>query len=112
MPDKIISYDNLTRFKEDLDVVLDDKQDVLVNGENIKSVNGASILGSGDVDTNGNIAPAFSTSSTYEVGDVVVYEHVLYKCITAISTAGAWDSSKWSQTTVAESVLGLINTGV
>jgi len=112
MPDKIISYDNLTRFKDNLDRVLDDKQDALVSGENVKSINGATILGSGDVDTNGNIAPEFNASSTYEVGDVVVYNHVLYKCVTAISTAGAWDSSKWQQTTIAESVLGLINTGV
>ena len=39
----------------------------------------------------------FSTSSTYEVGDVVVYENKLYRCITAIETAGAWDSTKWQE---------------
>ena len=42
------------------------------------------------------IAPAFSTSSTYAVGDYVTHEGLLYKCTTAVSTAGAWNSTKWS----------------
>lgn len=49
MPDKIISYDNLTRFKENLDRVLDDKQDALVSGDNVKTINGTSLLGSGNI---------------------------------------------------------------
>mgnify|MGYP000106730440 CR=1 FL=1 len=36
-----------------------------------------------DVDT-------FSTSSTYAVGDYVVYKGKLWKCTTAVSSAGAW----------------------
>ena len=36
-----------------------------------------------DVDT-------FSTSKTYAVGDYVVYNGKLWKCTTAVSTAGAW----------------------
>lgn len=32
----------------------------------------------------------FSTSKTYAVGDYVVYNHLLYKCITAVTSAGAW----------------------
>ena len=44
-------------------------------------------------------APAFSASSTYSVGDYVTYETKVYKCITAISTAGAWDSTKWEEVT-------------
>lgn len=43
----------------------------------------------------GIIAATFSASSTYEVGDYVLYNHTLYKCKTAITTAGAWDASKW-----------------
>lgn len=46
----------------------------------------------------GIIASTFSTSSTYAVGDYVLYNHTLYRCKTAISTAGAWDSSKWDAT--------------
>lgn len=42
-------------------------------------------------------APAFSTSSTYDVGDYVTYETKVYVCKTKISTAGAWDSTKWTE---------------
>ena len=42
------------------------------------------------------LAPAFSTTATYEVGDEVSYNGANYKCKTAISTAGAWDASKWT----------------
>lgn len=53
-----------------------------------------------------NIADAFSTSSTYAVGDIVIYNNTLYICTTAVSTAGAWDSSKWTATSV-EALLAL-----
>lgn len=43
----------------------------------------------------GIIAVTFSASSKYEVGDYVLYNHTLYRCKTAITTAGAWDASKW-----------------
>ena len=59
-----------------------------------------------------NLAPAFSASSTYEVGDHVTYDGKYYVCSTAISTAAAWDSSKWTEKTVgaeAQSVLIEIN---
>lgn len=42
-----------------------------------------------------SLAPAFSSSSTYAVNDIVQYNGAFYKCTTAISTAGDWDSSKW-----------------
>ena len=43
-----------------------------------------------------NLAPDFSTSETYAVDDSVLYEGNIYKCITAVETAGAWDSTKWT----------------
>lgn len=43
----------------------------------------------------GIIASTFSASSTYKVGDYILYNHNLYRCKTAITTAGAWDASKW-----------------
>lgn len=42
-------------------------------------------------------ASAFSTSRTYAVGDFVIYDGKTYRCITAVSTAGAWDSTKWEE---------------
>jgi hypothetical protein len=43
------------------------------------------------------LAPAFSDSSTYAVGDYVTREGLLYKCTTAVTTAGAWNAADWTQ---------------
>ena len=50
----------------------------------------------------GIIAEAFSVQSTYDVGDYVTYNDSLYKCHTAIATAGAWDSTKWTEVKVTD----------
>lgn len=47
-------------------------------------------------------ATDFSTSSTYAVGDLVIYDSHLYRCIVAVSTAGAWNSSSWELTSIDE----------
>lgn len=49
-----------------------------------------------------NAADAYDAAQTYTVGDLVIYENQLYKCITAITTAEQWDSTKWQATTLAE----------
>ena len=49
------------------------------------------------------IAPAFSTSDTYALGDYVIYNGKLYECTTAVSTAGAWDSNDWTESKVMTS---------
>jgi hypothetical protein len=46
-----------------------------------------------------NFAPAFSTTTSYAVGDYVTYGGVLYKCTTA-HTAGTWVSGHFTQVTV------------
>ena len=46
----------------------------------------------------------FSTSATYAVGDYVVYTGDLYRCVEAVTTAGAWNASKWLK--VANAVNG------
>ena len=51
--------------------------------------------------------PDFSTSSTYQVGDYVMYQGKLYKCTTAITTSGAWDSTKWSLAILSDDVADL-----
>ena len=45
-------------------------------------------------------ADAFSEYSTYAVGDYCIHDDKLYKCVTAITTAGAWDATKWEQTQI------------
>lgn len=46
-------------------------------------------------------APEFSSESTYAVGEFVTYQGVLYKCTTAVTTAGSWTgATNWSATDV------------
>lgn len=56
------------------------------------------------------IANEFSSSSTYAVGDVVMYEGHRYKCVIAVSTAGEWDVMNWTQESV-QAALGNITPG-
>ena len=42
----------------------------------------------------------FSDSATYAVDEYCIYNDKLYKCVTAITTAGAWDATKWEQTQI------------
>ena len=49
-----------------------------------------------------NFASAYSTSSTYQVGEYVTYDGAFYVCTTAISTAETWTPAHWSQVTVGE----------
>lgn len=59
-----------------------------------------------------NIAPNFSTASTYALNALCVYEGVLYFCTTAVTTAGAWTgSSNWMKATV-EDVLAALRTAI
>lgn len=49
-----------------------------------------------------SIAPAFSTTSTYALGDLVMYNNLLYKCKLAVNTPGAWTGSvNWNRETAA-----------
>ena len=45
------------------------------------------------------IAPAYSASGTYVVGDYCTKDGYLYRCNTAISTAEAWTAAHWTQVT-------------
>lgn len=49
------------------------------------------------------IAPAFSTSATYALGDYVIYNGKLYECTTAVTTAGAWVAGNWTESKVMTS---------
>jgi hypothetical protein len=49
------------------------------------------------------IAPAFSTASTYALGDYVMYNGKLYECTTAVTTAGAWVAGSWTESKVMTS---------
>ena len=83
------------------------KQDTLVSGTNIKTINGSSLLGPGNIVIEGgggggseNIAAEYSAASTYAVGDYCIYDGQLYRCTTAITTAEAWTAAHWTMATV------------
>lgn len=65
-----------------------------------------------------SIADTFSSTDTYLVGDYVMYNSLLYKCITAVTTPGPWTgSANWDRDTVenaiqasANSLTSVINT--
>jgi len=63
---------------------------------------GVSISDVGGVDED-VIAPAFSTSSTYALGDYVMYNGKLYECTTTVTTAGAWVAANWTESKVMTS---------
>ena len=58
-----------------------------------------------------NLAPAFSTSATYALDALCIYEGKFYRCTTAVTMAGAWTgSANWTEATV-EDVLAALRTG-
>lgn len=48
-----------------------------------------------------SLAPAYDSTKSYAEGDKVMYELLMYKCISP--TTGVWDGSKWERTTASES---------
>lgn len=48
-----------------------------------------------------SLAPAYNANSTYNTGDVVMYELLMYECLDDDVT-GAWDATKWQRTTAGE----------
>lgn len=64
------------------------------NDQNISSE--ASTRATADGKLEADLAPAYSTSATYAVGDYCIYQGQLYRCTTAITTAEAWTSGHWS----------------
>jgi len=57
--------------------------------------------------TAASMAPVYSASSTYAVGDYVIHDGQLYRCTTAITTAEAWTAVHWEAARVAEDVSDL-----
>lgn len=55
-----------------------------------------------------SIADEFTTSSTYDLNDKVMYKGNFYICTSAISTTGNdWDISNWSATNVESEITNL-----
>lgn len=48
-----------------------------------------------------SLAPAYDSTKTYNTGDVVMYELLMYKC-KENGVTGAWNASKWERITASE----------
>lgn len=60
------------------------------------------------------IAPKYSSTSTYNIGDYVLYNnnstsYKLYKCNTTISAGESWTPAHWTQTTIMNEIKQLSN---
>lgn len=56
---------------------------------------------------NAAIINAYSSSSSYVIGDYCIYNGLFYKCNTAISSGESWTPSHWTQTNVATELASL-----
>lgn len=71
------------------------------------------VLPRGEAGPSGNaavIAPEYSTSSAYNVGDIVIQNNLLYICTTPIPSGETWNSSHWQLTTMGEQMERKANT--
>lgn len=58
-----------------------------------------------------SIAESFDATSTYSVGEYVMYNNLLYVCTTTVTTPGPWTgSTNWTRTTVDSITTSLSNT--
>ena len=48
-----------------------------------------------------SMAPAYDSSETYNNGDIVMYEFLMYECLDD-NVTGTWDATKWQRTTAGE----------
>lgn len=74
-----------------------------VTADNLNEIK--DVVNSNATNTNNNFSDAYSTSTTYNVGDYCIYQDKLYKCITAITTPESFTSSKWEKTTVTDNLI-------
>lgn len=51
-----------------------------------------------------NLASTYSNTETYAVGAYAIYQGVLYKCTTAVTTAEDFDPTKWTQVLVMNEI--------
>ena len=64
----------------------------------------------GSAGSDNNIADDYRPTTTYAMGDHVLYSGVLYRCISASGATGTWDSTKWDAVTVGEEIENIEDT--
>lgn len=48
-----------------------------------------------------SLAPAYDSTETYNTGDIVMYEFLMYECLDD-GVTGTWNATKWQRTTAGE----------
>ena len=71
----------------------------------ISAINSA--VGQIPVNYNASFAPEYSASSTYAVGEYVVYDGYLWRCTTAITETESWTAAHWKKVPLASDVSDL-----
>ena len=51
-----------------------------------------------------NVVPQYSVGATYKVGDYVVYNDEVYRCIVTIATPESWTAAHWTRASIASDV--------
>lgn len=69
--------------------------------------NGAVTKAKIDSGAYGAIASVYDNTKTYDVGDYVIYNNDLYRCITAITTAESWTAAHWAAAVLGDDVADL-----
>lgn len=54
-----------------------------------------------------SLAPAYSTSATYTVGQLVSRDNKIYKCTTAINVGETWNGSHWTEIPISNAIEAL-----
>ena len=95
---KLVTFDNIQHYHNKFSQVVDTKQDSLVSGSNIKTINGESIVGSGDITISGGSSNA--NVQAVDTGDVIDDVNVKY------ATTAYFDELVGDINSVLESIIG------
>lgn len=91
---ELIGWENQPSTKTPINARNLNKMDIAINELDDRVLD----LGGSVESILGNFATEYDSTSTYAVGDYVIHDGLLYKCITAVTTAEEFDSSKWKKT--------------
>lgn len=100
---KIKGYINNTLTGEVDQLVATEKSSLQTSISNLNTTLTGTI---NDLNTTENamISDNYSTTLTYKIGDLCIYNNILYKCIAEITEGEAFNSSHWEQTTLGDKI--------
>ena len=101
-----VQYDDIEQAVDAINTKLEDAQPkdlstpIVIDGTSYTDIEQIlNVLNNYTTNVSVSIAQNFSDLNSYSVGDLVIYENVLYKC-TVPHNAGPWDSSHFTSTSI------------